>query len=119
MSSGNGRKSGKGTKPAAKGYYFDDHAAELAVRFFEHLLVHCKGEWAGESFVLEEWQKDEIIRPLFGWKRADGTRKCRIAYIEIPRKNGKSTLAAGIALCLLFMDDEPGAGGFGAAADRS
>ena len=118
MSGRNGRKNGKGEKAAAKGYYFDDHAAELAVRFFELLLVHCKGEWAGEPFVLEEWQKDEIIRPLFGWKRADGTRKYRIAYIEIPRKNGKSTLAAGIALCLLFMDDEPGAEGFGAAADR-
>ena len=72
MSGGNGRKNGKSKKDAAKAYYFDDHAAELAVRFFERLLEHVKGEWAGEPFVLEEWQKDEIVRPLFGWKRADG-----------------------------------------------
>jgi phage terminase large subunit-like protein len=68
--------------------------------------------------VLQEWERDGIIRPLFGWKRADGTRKYRRAYIEVPRKQGKSTLVAGIALYLLFMDNEPGAQVLGAAADR-
>jgi phage terminase large subunit-like protein len=99
-------------------YYFDEQAADLAVRFFERLLVHVKGEWAGEAFTLMPWQRDDIIRPLFGWKRADGTRKYRTAYIEIPRKNGKSTLASGIALYLLYMDDEPSAEVYSAAADR-
>jgi phage terminase large subunit-like protein len=99
-------------------YYFDEAAADIAVAFFERLLVHVKGEWAGNPFILEPWERDEIIRPLFGWKRADGTRKYRYAYIEIPRKNGKSSLAAGIALLLLFADDEPGAEVYSAAGDR-
>jgi len=104
--------------PKASEDYFDVWAADLAVRFFERVLHHCKGEWAGEPFILQDWQRDGIIRPLFGWKRPDGTRKYRRAYIEVPRKNGKSTLAAGIALFLLFMDEEPGAEVFGAAVDR-
>lgn len=106
-------------KPATvEAFYFDAAAADLAVAFIEQFLVHVKGEWAGEPFILQDWQRDGIIRPLFGWKRPDGTRKYRRAYIEIPRKNGKSTLAAGIALLLLFLDDEPGAEVYGAAADR-
>jgi len=100
-------------------FYFDEQAAQVAVNFFERLLQHSKGEWAGQPFILQDWQRDEIIRPLFGWKRrSDGTRRYRTAYIEVPRKNGKSTLAAGIALLLLFADDEPGAEVYSAAADR-
>lgn len=99
-------------------FFFDERAAAVTVNFFEKLLHHSKGEWAGQPFKLAPWQKENIIRPLFGWKRADGTRKHRTAYIEIPRKNGKSTLAAGIANYLLFADDEPGAEVYSAAADR-
>ena len=99
-------------------YYFDERAAAIAVAFFEKLLVHTKGEWAGGPFKLQPWQRDDIIKPLFGWKRSDGTRRYRRAYIEIPRKNGKSTLSAGIALLLLFADGEAGAEVFSAAADR-
>lgn len=98
--------------------WFDKKAADLAVAFFERLLVHSKGEWAGQAFALQGWQRDDIIRPLFGWKRADGSRKFRTAYIEIPRKNGKSTLSAGLALYLLFADGEAGAEVYSAAADR-
>lgn len=99
-------------------FYFDAKAAQLAVNFFERLLVHVKGEWAGHAFKLQEWQCEEIIKPLFGWKQANGTRRYRTAYIEIPRKNGKSTLGAGIALLLLFADNEYGAEIYSAAADR-
>lgn len=99
-------------------FYFDKRAATVAVRFFEELLKHSKGEWAGEPFKLEKWQITEIVAPLFGWKRADGSRKYRTCYVEVPRKNGKSTVAAGIALLLLFADDEPGAEIYSAAADR-
>lgn len=101
------------------GFWFDDRAADVAVTFFERLLRHTKGEWAGHEFALQAWQRDEVIRPLFGWKRADGTRKFRRAYIEIPRKNGKSTLSAGIALALLLVDAEPGVEVYSAAADRA
>jgi len=87
--------------------------------FFERGLVHVKGEWAGRPFLLQPWQANDIIKPLFGWKRvADGLRKYRTVYCEIPKKNGKSSLAAGVALFLLFADDEPGAEIYSAAADR-
>ena len=99
------------------GFWFDERTADAAVHFFERLLTHTKGEWAGQSFGLLSWQR-ELLRSLFGWKRADGTRKFRRAYIEVPRKNGKSTLAAGIALYLLFADGEPGAEVYSAAVDR-
>ena len=100
------------------GSYFDASAADRAVEFFERFLVHTKGKWAGHPFTLMDWQRDEIIRPLFGWKRKDGLRKYRTAYIEIPRKNGKSTLSAGIALYLLLADGEFGAEVYSAAGDR-
>lgn len=99
-------------------YAFDKRTADIAVAFFERLLHHTKGEWSGVPFALQPWQRDDIIRPLFGWKRADGTRRYRRAYIEIPRKNGKSTLAAGLALLLLFADNEPGAEIYSCAVDR-
>ena len=99
-------------------FYFDERAASVAERFFERLLHHSRGEWAGQTFALQPWQRD-ITRALFGWKRADGTRRYRTAYIEIPRKQGKSTYAAGLALYMLFADDEGGAGVYSAAVDRA
>jgi phage terminase large subunit-like protein len=98
-------------------YTFDERAADLACAFFEKALVHSKGEWAGQPFRLENWQRT-IVRDVFGWKRADGTRRYRTVYIEIPRKNGKSTLASGLGLLLLYLDNEPGAEIYSAAADR-
>jgi len=68
--------------------------------------------------VLDRWQEERIIRPLYGWKRRDGTRRYRAVYVEVPRKNGKTTLGAGIALYLLFADGEQGAEIYSAAADR-
>jgi phage terminase large subunit-like protein len=100
-------------------YYYDEEAAERAVQFIENFCTHVKGELAGKPFILEEWQKADIIRPLFGWKvEATGLRKYRTCYVEIPRKNGKSNLAAAIALYLLFADGEPGAEVISAAGDR-
>lgn len=90
--------------------------ANRAIRFFG-LLKHSKGEWAGQSFKLELWQKF-IVGCLFGWLRADGTRRFRTAYVEIPRKNGKSTLAAGVALYLLVADGEPGSEVYSAATKK-
>lgn len=99
-------------------FWFDEAAADKACEFFEKYLRHIKGEWAGQPFHLEPWQRDKVIRPLFGWKKEDGLRRYRTAYIEIPRKAGKSTLSAGIALLLLFADGEAGAEIYSAAADR-
>ena len=97
---------------------FDEAKADRAQNFFERVLVHTDGRWAGEPFILADWQRDEIIRPLFGTVNEDGTRQYRTAYLEVGRKNGKSELAAGIVLYLLCADGEMGAQVYGAAVDR-
>lgn len=97
--------------------YYDQAAADHAVDFIETYCTHVKGHTG--RFTLEEWQKNDIIRPLFGWKRADGRRKYRTCYIEVPRKNGKSSLTAAIALYLLTATDEPGPEIISAAGDAN
>src|SRR3990170_4965456 len=96
--------------------YFDERKGEGACSFIESLR-HTKGKWAGVPFILEPWQR-EIVREVFGRMNADGTRQYRTVYIEIPRKNGKSELAAAMALKLLFADGEMGAEVYGAAFTR-
>lgn len=91
-----------------RGLRFDLEAGERVVRFVEGYCQHHKGEWAGRPFALDDWQRQWILI-AFGWRRADGTRRFRIMYVEIPRKNGKSTLAAALGLYLLIADHEPGA----------
>lgn len=103
-------------KGKARGLRFDRQAAEHVVQFFG-FLRHSKGEWAGQPFELEPWQQF-ILWSLFGWKREDGLRRFRKAYIEVPRKNGKSTFAAGLGLYLLVADGEPGAEVYAAATKR-
>jgi len=98
-------------------FYFDAAAADRVVKFFPACLVHAKGKWAGQPFELLDWQKT-IVRDLFGWKRADGTRRYRTAYISVPRKCGKTTLGAGLGLYLTTADGENGAECYSAAADR-
>ena len=101
-----------------EGCWFDEQAGLYVVEFFERFLKHTLGQWAGQPFNLLDWQRDDIVMPLFGWKRPDGTRRYRKAYIEVPKKNGKSTLCGGLALYLLIADGEPRAQIYGAAADR-
>ena len=100
------------------GCWFCDEAAEEVCEFVELFCRHYKGGRAGESLELCAWQRDYVVKPIFGWLRPDGTRRIRTAYIEVPRKNGKSTLAAAIALYLLVADGEMGASIVGAAADK-
>jgi len=100
----------------AKGYAWDERAARKAIGFFR-FLRHVKAEWRGCEFVLEPWQAF-IVGSIFGWKRADGARLVRTAYIEVPRKNGKTELAAGLGLYLLIGDGEPGAEVYCAATKR-
>lgn len=87
-----------------------------AVNFFAKHLRHTQGELGGKPFALEPWQASYIGR-LFGTLRLNGMRQYRTSLLAIPRKNGKSTLCAGIALKLLF-DGEPGAQIFSCGADR-
>jgi phage terminase large subunit-like protein len=105
-------------KAVLEGCYFDLKAAERVRTFFRRFLRHSKGEWAGKPFELLEWQWRDIVAPLFGWKRADGTRRFRRGYIEVPKKNGKSALFSGLSHYLVMADGEPGAEVYSAAVDR-
>ena len=74
---------------------YNKKAADYAVSFIE-CLSHTKGTWAGKKFELLDWQ-EQIIRDLFGILKPNGYRQFNTAYIEIPKKNGKSELAAAVA----------------------
>ena len=99
-------------------FWYDEAAAERVLTFFRTYLRHTKGQWAGQPFEPAEWQVEHILKPLFGWKRADGTRRYRIAWIECPRKTGKTAISAGIGLYLLIADGEAGAEVYSAATTR-
>lgn len=101
------------------GAAYDEARADRVVRFCARYLKHMKGRWAGKPFVLEPWQEHDIIRPLFGTiDPATGLRWYREALIGVSRKNGKSELAAAMALYLLVADDEFGAEVYSLAGDR-
>lgn len=94
----------------------DKRKADYAVAFIE-ALKHTEGRWAGENFDLIDWQ-ERIIRDLFGTVKAGGHRQFTTAYVEIPKKQGESELAAAIALLLTCADGEERAEVYGCAADR-
>lgn len=101
----------------ARGLVMDWEEAEIAVQF-AGLLRHSKGEWAGRVLALEPWQQF-IMANLQGWRRAsDGCRRFRTSYVEVPRKNGKSTFGAAVGLLGLLLDNEPGAEIYSAATKR-
>ena len=106
----------KPTKLKLKSSAYDKSAADYAVAFIEN-LCHTKGTWAGKPFELIDWQ-EQIIRDLFGTLKPNGYRQFNTAYIEIPKKQGKSELAAAVALLLTCGDGEERAEVYGCAADR-
>lgn len=106
----------KPTKFKLKSSAYDKSAADYAVAFIEN-LCHTKGTWAGKPFELIDWQ-EQIIRDLFGMLKPNGYRQFNTAYIEIPKKQGKSELAAAVALLLTCGDGEERAEVYGCAADR-
>lgn len=97
--------------------HYDKEQADYAVSFIQ-CLCHTKGRWAGKPFLLMDWQ-EQIVRDIFGTLKKNGKRQFTTAYIEIPKKNGKSELAAAVALYLLFADGEAAPEVYGAAADRA
>jgi phage terminase large subunit-like protein len=101
-------------------FWFDEKAAARVLRFFRQHVRHVDGRgFAGKPFIPEPWQ-ERILRDVFGWKRtADDTRRFRTVYLEVPRKNGKTTLAAGLALYLLLCDGEDRPQVYSAAGDRA
>lgn len=101
-----------------KRYRFDRKVAKAVCDFFPEHLTHNKGKkWAGRKFNLEPWQR-QFIGHLFGWKqRENGRRRYSEALLYIPKKSGKTALAAGIGLIMLVADNEPGAEVYSAAGD--
>lgn len=105
-------------RAALRGCYFSEWHANRVVSFCSSFCCHSKGQWAGQPFELLPWQRDDLVYPLFGWMRADGTRRYRRAYVEVAKKNGKSALVSALGLYLLIADDEPGAEIYSCAGDR-
>ena len=100
-------------------YRFDKRKASRICEFIE-LLPHIKGEWAkaGARIELQPWQVF-ILTTVFGWIRKDsGLRRFKTAYIEIPRKNGKSSLSSGVGIYCTCADGEAGADVYSAATTR-
>lgn len=97
-----------------RGLFYDEHDAAEAIAFFEEVLCLNGGQFEGQPFILLGWQSF-VVASIFGWKRADGTRRFRVVYIETPKGSGKSPLCAGIGLKGLVADDEPRAEIYAAA----
>lgn len=99
------------------GFVFDEARANRVVKFAE-ALPHIKGsQYAGKKLEMMDWQCF-ILTTVFGWVDKTGNRRFKTAYIEVPRKNGKSTMSAPVALYLLAADGEPGAEVYSAATTR-
>jgi phage terminase large subunit-like protein len=99
-----------------KDWYFDEDKAQRVIDFFQ-FLQPSQGEFAGKPLELMPWQIF-IICNIYGWYKPDGTRRFREGYVEIPRKNGKSTLLSGVGLYMLFGDGEPGSQVYTAASKK-
>jgi phage terminase large subunit-like protein len=96
---------------------FSEAKADRAVAFFQ-MLRHTKGQFYGQPFTLLDWQRP-IVRDVYGTVRESGARQYKYIYVEIPKKNGKSEIAAGAALYHLFADGERSGEVYGCAADKS
>lgn len=89
-------------------YYFDAKAAERPIKFIERYLCHYEDRYAGQPFLLLDWQK-QVTRDIFGWKRRDnGLRRFREVYLEIAKGNGKSPFITALALYVFFAEDQEG-----------
>lgn len=113
------------TKEISDTVYFDWREAERRVGFIEQYCRYPEGSKSGEKMELDEWQKNDIVRPVFGWKRKDSAinkygdlRRYRKVFIGIPRKNAKSTLIAAMALSIMMQDGEGGAEIYALASNK-
>ena len=105
-------------KPTGKRKASGPLRSEAFFNFCKKALTHQHGPMRGKPFVLEEWQMEKVIRPLYDTVNADGQRQYRTCFVEIGRKNGKSFLASAVALFELLCMGEPGAQVISAAGTR-
>ena len=103
---------------AVPGFVYDQAKPDRVIQFVETFCQMSKGEWAGRPMKLLDWQKRDIIDPLFGWLDDQGRRRYRSAAIFTPKKMGKSTLMSALAIWFLIGEREPGAEVISAACDR-
>jgi phage terminase large subunit-like protein len=89
----------------SQGCYFDVKAGRYVIDFVHQFCRQSKGRWAGQQLVLLPWQVDYLMR-LFGWKNANGTRRFKRSYLEVGKKNGKTTLCSALAIFLVLADCE-------------
>ncbi|MGW4603721.1 terminase large subunit [Streptomyces sp. NPDC004532] len=106
----------------APGAVFDAARVDRVLKSF-HLLRHTQGKWAGKPLDPDPWQVAYILAPVFGWVRWDDeaegyVRIVRKLYVDVPRRNGKTTLSGGIAVYLMAADSEPGAQVYAAATSE-
>ena len=100
------------------GFIFDEEKANRPIEFIERFCKHSKGEWAGRPIKLELFQK-AYISALFGFvDKETGLRKYRESLFYVARKNGKSTMLAGIALYMMIADGEAGADCYSTATKK-
>lgn len=103
------------------GVLFDAERVDRVLRAIGQLR-HTQGEWAGRPLLPDVWQVAYILAPVFGWVRPDGrggmVRVIRECYVDVPRKNGKTTLAGGVAILLTAADGEEGAQVYAVAAGK-
>jgi phage terminase large subunit-like protein len=102
---------------AERGLWFDEAAANRILNFFERKLKLSEGQFEGQPFLLDPSQAFKLGN-IFGWKRADGSRRFRRVYIEEGKGNGKSPFAGGIGLYGLVYDGEGGSQVYAAAAKK-
>lgn len=102
-----------------KGCRFDISKPLRFQSFCSKFIRHTEAPWAPQVFELQQWQWERVIAPAFGWVMPDGTRRFKEVETWIPKKNGKSTMAAAIALYLIIADGEYGAKVYSAASDRN
>lgn len=100
-----------------RGLRWDAQKAADKIEFFEHILKLNGGEFEGKPFLLKEWQAF-IVGSIHGWRRSNGTRRFRTAYIETGKGSGKSPLAAGFGLDMLTADGESRAEVYAAAVKQ-
>lgn len=109
-------------REAVPGFEWDENAASLVVNFIEGVCCHTKDSptaKAGEPMKLLRWHVEDVIEPLYGWKvKGEDTRRYRLAYLEVPKKNAKSTLLSCLSIWHLIMEGE-GELGCIAAKDRN
>jgi phage terminase large subunit-like protein len=98
-------------------YHYDEKAAEKKVWFIENRCRHVEGKLYGHPLILPDAFKDEILRPVFGLFKPNGKRLINKVFIQMPRKNAKTTMMAAVELAMLFNDGENSAQIYNCAGD--